>query len=114
MWNNKEEDAMGLQPTSTNMATYREAVDEFTRNATALIGHIPLFTKAREAYEQAMRASGDLRNILDTGDESLRVLMAELEQAVNLHLPVPEKRKSEPMRIEPINPEGRSSLTANG
>jgi hypothetical protein len=115
MWNQRsKEDAMGGSPTPNNMATYREAVDEFTRNATALIGHIPLFTKAREAYEQAMRASEDLREVLDTGDQTLRALMAELEQAVSLHLPAQEKRKSEPLRIDAINAEGRSILAANG
>ncbi len=111
MWNHKE-DAMGEPPTLTNMATYREAVDEFARNATELIGHIPLLTKAREAYDQAMRASEDLREVLDTGDQTLRILMAELEQAVNLHLPLPEKRKAEPIRIEAINSDGRSVLAA--
>lgn len=113
MWNSKEE-TMGAQPSRTTMATYREAVDEFTRNATELIGHIPLFTKAREAYDQAMQASEDLRDVLDTGDQTLRVLMAELEQAVSLHLPATERRKAEPMRIESINAEGRSILAANG
>jgi hypothetical protein len=113
MWNHKE-DAMGTQPSLTTMTTYKEAVDEFTTNATALIGQIPLFSKAREAYDQALRASGDLREVLDTGDETLRLLMTELEQAVNLHLPTPGPRKSEPMRIEAISAEGRSILVANG
>jgi hypothetical protein len=113
MWKS-EEDAAGLPPALTTMATYREAVDEFTRNATALIGHIPLFTKAREAYDQAMRASANLRTVLDAGDETLRILMVELEQAVNLHLPVPEDRKPEPLRFDALNPEVRTSLAANG
>lgn len=113
MWNQKE-DAAGGQPTLTNMATYREAVDAFTKNATELIEHIPLFTKAREAYEQALRVSEDLREVLDTGDQTLRALMVQLEQAANLHLPTPEKRKSEPMRIEAVHPELRSILAANG
>ena len=113
MWNHKE-DVMGTQPSLTTMTTYKEAVDEFTTNATALIGQIPLFSKAREAYDQALRASGDLREVLDTGDETLRLLMTELEQAVNLHLPTSGHRRSEPMRIEAISAEGRSILAANG
>ena len=113
MWKTENE-ALAAQPTLATMATYREALEEFTRNATALIGQIPLFTKARDAYEQAMRASANLRTVLDTGDETLRLLMIELEQAVNLHLPVPEKRKPEAMRIEVIGADGRNSLAASG
>ena len=83
MWNNDEE-GVGAPPTRTTMTTYREALDEFTRNATALIEHIPQFTKAREAYEQALRTSSELRDVLDIGDQTLRALMTQLEQAANL------------------------------
>ncbi len=43
------------------MATYSEAVDEFTKNASVLIEQLPLLSKARDAYEQAMKASAELR-----------------------------------------------------
>src|SRR6478672_10220438 len=55
--------------TSPTMTTYTEAVKEFTTNATALIEHLPLLTKARAAYEEAMRASTEMRKALDTSDE---------------------------------------------
>ena len=86
------------------MATYTEAINEFTKNATAFIEQILLLTKARDAYEQSMRASADLRKVLDAGEENLRTLMTELEQVVNVHVgrPVPDKKKPEPFRLSPI------------
>ena len=81
------------------MATYTEAVSEFTRNANAFIEQLPLLNKARDAYEQAMRASAELRQVLDTGEENLRSLMTQLEQVVN---PTLDKRKPEPAKVESI------------
>src|SRR6266700_3900671 len=50
---------------SLSMKTYTGAVDEFTKNATALIEQLPLVTKARAAYEKAMRANAEMRKVLD-------------------------------------------------
>jgi exonuclease VII small subunit len=83
----------------TTMATYSEAVNEFTKNATAFIEQLPLLTKAREAYEQAMKASAELRTVLDAGEENLRTLMTQLEQVVN---PAPDKKKPELAKVEAI------------
>jgi hypothetical protein len=86
------------------MATYTEAVNEFTKNATAFIEQLPLLTKARDAYEQAMRASAELRKVLDAGEENLRTFMSQLEQVVNVHVgqTVPDKKKPEPVKVEAI------------
>ena len=86
------------------MATYTEAVNEFTKNATAFIEQLPLLTKARDAYEQAMRASAELRKVLDAGEENLRTFMTQLEQVVNVHVgqPAPNKKKPEPVKVEAI------------
>jgi hypothetical protein len=46
-----------------------------------------------------MRASAELRKILDVGEQHLQTLMNQLEQVVN---PAPEKRKPEPSKIEAI------------
>ena len=54
--------------TPVSMAAYTEAVNEFTRNATAFIEHVPLLTNARNAYDQAMKASAEVRNVLDKGE----------------------------------------------
>ncbi len=91
-------------PSSLNMTTYTEALNEFTRSATAFIEHIPLLTKARDAYEQAMKASAELRKVLDTGEENLQTLMTQLEQAVNVHgmKSAADRKKPEPAKVESI------------
>ena len=88
--------------TSPTMNTYTEAVKEFTANATAFIEHLPLLTKARAAYEEAMRASTEMRKVLDASDENLRTLMTQLEQQVNPRelKPAIDKKPPEPTKIE--------------
>jgi hypothetical protein len=81
-----------------NMAAYSEAVNEFTKTATAFMEHLPLLSKARNAYDQAMKASAEIRKVLDTGDEDLRTLMSQLMQAVSK--PVPDKKKPELAKME--------------
>ena len=80
----------------TTMATYSEAVDEFTKNASVLIEQLPLLSKARDAYEQAMKASAELRKELDAGDERLRSLMSHLEEALPAN---PDRKKPEPAKV---------------
>ena len=89
---------------SPTMTTYTEALNEFTRSATAFIEQLPLLTKARDAYEQAMRTSSELRKVLDTGEENLKTLMTQLEQAVNVHgvRPAPDRKKPELAKVEAI------------
>jgi hypothetical protein len=84
---------------TTTMASYTEAVNEFARNANAFIEQLPLLSKARDAYQQAMSASGELRKVLDAGEENLRTLMTQMEQVLN---PAPDKRKPEPAKVEAI------------
>ena len=87
---------------SPTMKTYAEAVNEFTKNATAFIEHLPLLTKARGAYEEATRASAEMRKVLDSGEESLRTLMTQLEQGVSIQpvKPAPDKKNPEPAKVE--------------
>ena len=87
---------------SSTMTTYIGAVNEFTRNATAFIEQLPFLTKARDAYEQAMRASAELRKVLDTGEENLRTLMTQLEQGVSIQRVnlAPDKKNPEPAKVE--------------
>ena len=87
---------------SSTMTTYIGAVDEFTRNATAFIEQLPLLTKARDAYEQAMKASAELRKVLDAGEENLRTLMTQLEQGVSIQRVnlAPDKKNPEPAKVE--------------
>jgi hypothetical protein len=89
---------------SLSMKTYTGAVDDFTKNATALIEQLPLITKARAAYEKAMRANAEMRQVLDADEQNLRTLMTQLEQALSVHSAKPapdaDKKNPEPARVE--------------
>src|ERR1700687_2771459 len=86
MW--KREDGVGTQP-MPSWAMYAEAMNKFTRSATAFIEQVHLLTQARTAYQEAMVVGTDLRNRLDAGDKTLRDLMTQLEQVVSAHLGEP-------------------------
>ncbi len=87
---------------SPTMKTYAEAVNEFTKNATAFIEQLPLLTKARDAYEEAMRTSAEMRKFLDASDENLRAFMTQLEQRINLNevKSATDKKNPEPAKVE--------------
>ena len=91
------------EPSSSSIiTTHIGAVNEFTKNATAFIEQLPLLTKARDAYEQAMKASAELRKVLDAGEENLRTLMTQLEQGVSIQRVklAPDKKNPEPAKVE--------------
>jgi exonuclease VII small subunit len=90
----------------TIMGTYSEAVDEFTKNANVLMEQLPLLSKARDAYEQAMKASAELRRELDAGDEHLRSVMSYLEQAIDAS---PDRKKPEPAKVGVIGANNQST-----
>jgi hypothetical protein len=85
-----------------SMEMYTEAISEFTKNATTFIEQLPLLTKARSAYEEAMRATAEMRKVLDAGEERLRTLMTQLEQELNIAASrsVPDKKNPEPTKFE--------------
>lgn len=88
------------------MATYSEATNQFTKNVNAFMEQLPLFTKARDAYEQAMKVSAELRRELDAGDENIRSLMSSLEQA----LEAAPDRKKEPAKVEAIRANNQGAV----
>ena len=94
-----------------SMAAYTEAVTEFTRNATAFIEHVPLLTKARDAYDKAMKSSAEVRNVLDKGEEDLRALMHHLIQVLNSNVAMvaPDKKRPEPTQLETIRGADKST-----
>jgi hypothetical protein len=108
MW--KKENDVGTQPTPT-MATYSEAMDKFTKSATAFTEHVHHLTQARDAYQEAMMVSAAIRNSLDAGDQALRSLLLQLEQAVNFNVgkPAPDKKKPEPVKAEAARADGEST-----
>ena|ERR1700730_18526358 len=92
------------QSTQTDaMARYTDALDQFRKTATAFLQHVDLLAQARNAYEQAMTSSAELRNVLNAGDETLRSLMTQLEQSVDNHLSKPAfaRKSPEPVKVEP-------------
>jgi hypothetical protein len=97
------------QAPPVTLGAYTEAVNKFTKSASAFIEHLPLLADARRAYEEASRASAELRRVLDAGDENLRALMSHLEQMANVHfLGAPaakagaEGRNAEPSKLGPV------------
>lgn len=88
--------------TPVSMAAYTEAVNEFAKNATAFIEHVPLLTKARDAYDKAMKANAEVRKVLDKGEEDLRALMNHLIQVLNSNVVMvaPDKKRPEPTQLE--------------
>jgi hypothetical protein len=100
---------LGEQAPPVTLGAYTEAVTKFTKSASAFIEHLPLLADARRAYEEASRASAELRRVLDAGDENLRALMAHLEQMANVHfLGAPgaksgsDVRNTEPSKLGPV------------
>jgi hypothetical protein len=100
----------GLQPqpiSASTLGAYTEAVKKFTKSATAFIECLPLLSEAREAYEEATRASTELRKVLDSGDENLHALMNQLAQMANAQLvnapmlkSISDRKKPEPSKLE--------------
>lgn len=95
------------KPATPSMAVYSDAMNNFTKAATAFMDHVHLLTEAREAYQMAMAASASLRNSLDSGDQTLRSLMTQMEQVVSAHLGdvMLEKRKAEAPKAEALRVE---------
>lgn len=106
MWNKyNDEGSHGMTNTLTE---YTEAVEEFSSNATEFLSRISLLTNARSAYQRAMAVSTQLRRVLDSGDETLRIVMDKLEQAINMQINqgISDKQKSEGVKLETITPNG--------
>jgi exonuclease VII small subunit len=110
MWKdeNKNDGPQQQQQHMTDMLTiYKEAVEEFSLSAAEFLAHIPLLTKARDAYQRAMAVSSQLRQVLDKGDETLRLIMSQMEQASNIQFAAPttaagasDKKRPEPVKLE--------------
>jgi hypothetical protein len=104
MWKPTQVETQPTQTAQTDaLARYTDALDQFRKAATAFLQHVDLLAQARNAYEQAMTSSAELRNALNAGDESLRSLMTQLEQSVDNHLSKPAfgRKRPEPVKVEP-------------
>ena len=100
-------------PATPSMATYSDAMNKFTKSATAFMEHVHLLTEARDAYQMAMTASASFRHSLDAGDQALRSLMTQMEQVVNVHMgeAILDGKKSEGMKAEAVKLE---AIRTNG
>jgi hypothetical protein len=109
MW--KEKEVSASEPVRGNIATYREAVQEFSDSAAEFLKCLPILTSTRDAYERAMSISAEVRKVLDTGDETLRRMMRQIEDAVQAQLASrPEKKKPEIVKMDATkSEEGTSS-----
>ncbi len=104
MW--KDREVPSSEPVRGNIATYREAVQEFSDSAAEFLKSLPILTSTREAYERAMSISAEVRKVLDTGDETLRRMMGQIEDAVHAQLTSrPEKKKPEIVKMDATKPE---------
>lgn len=101
MWKNQNND-VAPQRMSDALVAYEEAVREFSATATEFLEHIPLLTKARDAYQRAIAVSTQLRGILDRGDETLHNFMDQMQRAVNIQLDnaVSDEKKPEAVKEE--------------
>ena len=106
----KKEDGVGLQPTPT-VTMYTEAMNKFTKSATAFMDQVHILTEARDAYQEAMAASTALRERLDAGDQTLRSLMTQLEQVVSAHLGehARDRKRPEPVKVEANGTNGENT-----
>jgi hypothetical protein len=113
MWKNENKDVAPQRMTEA-LTAYEEAVKEFSMCATEFLKHIPLLTKARDAYQRAILVSTQVRSILDRGDETLRNFMAQMEQAVNFQpdSAASGERKHETVKVEPIKESGEKADAA--
>jgi hypothetical protein len=90
------------EPLRGNIGTYRDAVEQFTTNALEFLNCIPTLNRTRDSYQRAMAISSEMRQILDTGDDTLRKMMSQIEEAVHVQLANrPEKKKPEVVKVEP-------------
>ncbi len=83
IWQKVEGVGTRHKPTLT---MYAEAMNKFSRSATAFIEHVHLLTEARTVYQEAMLVGTALRDRLDAGDQTMRYLMTQLEQVINDHV----------------------------
>jgi hypothetical protein len=109
----KEEAATGVQSVPS-WATYAEAMNKFRRSASAFMEHVHLLTEARTAYQEAISVGTELRKRLDVGDDTLRSLMGQLEQVVNVHMsePVSDRKKPELVKVETSRGKNESAEAA--
>ena len=98
----KKDESEGTKPAPT-WSIYSEAMNKSRTSAEEFMAQVHLLNEARVAYQEALSTSIELRNRLDSGDEALRSVMAQLEQVVTDHFSdVTERKRPELAKVEPF------------
>jgi hypothetical protein len=80
------------------MDIYSEAVEKFNQSVATCMDSLLI---ARQAYEEVLRASGEIRKTLTSGEESIKSVMARLQGIVGVPLADKEATKlAEMIEIE--------------
>jgi hypothetical protein len=105
-----------LGPGKGNMSRYTSAVERFHNSASQFIQHLHYLTQARDAYQKAITASAKLRVALNAGDETLRLLMTNMEQALHFSIrkPTLDEKESDTADEEPFKPVGEDASAKKG
>ena len=113
MWK-KDSGDLAPQHIADMLTNYKEAVEEFSSSAAEFLTHIPLLTRTRDAYKRASTVSTQLRGFLDKGDETLRLLMGQMEQAVNIQQDraASDRKSTEIAKVEPTTSNGEKANAA--
>jgi exonuclease VII small subunit len=104
----------GFVGTTETVAAYEAAMKEFAMSSAEFLTHTALLTKARESYQRAMAVSSRLREALDSGDQTLRTLLAQVEQALAVQpgKDASDRNKSEALNVETIKASGEKANAA--
>ena len=104
----------GFAGTTETVAAYEEAMKEFAMSSAEFLTHTALLTKARESYQRAMAVSSRLRETLDSGDQTLRSLLAQVEQALAVQpgKDASDRNTSEALKVETTKASGEKANAA--
>jgi hypothetical protein len=111
---NKENGDASAVGTKEAVAAYEEAMKEFAISSAEFLSHVELLHKARASYQRAMTFSARLRETLDSGDEILQNLRAEVEQALAFEpgKDASDKKEPEALKVEAIKAGGERANAA--
>ncbi len=99
------------KPVEGNMRAYTSAVERFRNSIIHFIQHLDYLAQARDAYEKAVTASAKLRAALEAGDETLQILMTNMERAlgVSISKAAPDEKESDTAERESSQPVGEGA-----
>lgn len=91
-----------------SLSAYASAAEMFRSCAAQFIQHLHHLVQARNAFQQAITASAELRAKLDVKDDGLRTLMTQMENALDVPPRRPSPDEQEADTVKQGVDEGRS------